>query len=177
MNDLNVLAIDPAQRSGWAWSDGIRRWSGIWLLGKTRGMSLACFIREKVEQLPTDVIAFENAGFGSRNPAVQALHNELAGVIKCVAEELGLRCWAFNPGTWKRLALGRGKLPKGEAGKKRVKELLRIHHGIEETDSDVADATGILLAAQQGPPPLPKKKAAKRLAKVLKAKQRTFFRV
>lgn len=177
MTSLNVLSIDPAQRCGWAWSDGIRRHSGTWDLGANRGMVLRQRILAAVEQWPSDVIAYENAGFGSPNPAVQAMHNELAGVIKCACDELGLKCWAFNIATWKRLALGRGKLPKGKAGKLEVIRLLKIHHGIEVSNFDEADATGLLLAAMLGPPPLTKKKERKRVAKVVEARQPTLFRV
>lgn len=177
MNSLNILALDPAAKTGFAWSDGIRRHSGVWQLGPSRGTELERRIIAACEEFPTDCIAFENAGFGSRNPAVQAMHNELAGVIKLCADRLGLKCWVFPIATWKRLALGRGKLPKGEAGKREVLRLLRLHHGIECSDFDEGDAIGILLAAMHGPPPLTKKKQVKRLKKVLKARQPTLFRV
>lgn len=176
MNSLNVLSIDPASRCGWAWSDGIRRHSGTWDLGKLRGFSLRQFILGTVDRLPTDVIAFELAGFGSHNPATQALHNELAGVIKAAADELGLKCWGFGIGTWKKIALGHGRPGKGKRGKLRVMELLKLHHQIDVAEDNEADAIGLLLAAQQGPPPLTKKKQAKRVAKVLKARQPTLFR-
>lgn len=138
MNSLNVLAIDPAQRSGWAWSDGIRRHSGFWLLGRNRESELRQAVLAKLAELPTDVLAFEAAGFGSHNPSVKALHEQLAGVLKTIAQDEGLRCWSFGIGTWKKLALG-----KGNATKPDVVRLLRIHHGIEVTDFDEADAIGM----------------------------------
>lgn len=176
-NYLNVLAIDPAQRCGFAWSDGLRRHSGIWDLGHRRGFELRRLIFAKCDELPTDVIAFESAGFGSHNPATKALHEQLAGVIIACADELGLKCWAFNPGTWKVRAVGHGRPGKGRRGKLRVMELLKLHHGIDVSDDNEADAIGLLLAAQQGPPPLSLKKERKRVAKVVKARQPTLFRV
>lgn len=177
MSGLNVLSIDPATHCGWAWSDGIRRQSGTWTLGPKRATDLADHLIAQLEELPTDVLAYELSDFGSPNRRVKAMHSENAGVIKFVAEKFGVRCWGFHPSTWKRLALGRGKLPKGKAGKLEVIRLLRLHHGIEVSDFDEADAIALLIAAQMGPPPLTKKKQARRVAKVLKAKQRTFFKV
>ena len=172
MNSLNVLAIDPAQRCGWAWSDGIRRHSGTWTLGPRRESDLRRFIYAKVDELATDVIAYELAGFGSRNPAVKASHDRLAGVIVAAAQDLGMNCWGLGISTCKSRALG-----KGNAKKPDVVRLLGLLHGIKVIDFDEADAIGILLAACQGPPPLTKKKMAKRLAKVLKSRQPTLFRV
>lgn len=173
MNSLNILALDPAAKTGWAWSDGIRRHSGTWTLEpKRREMSLRNLILGKCEELPTDVIAYELAGFGSHNPAVKAAHDRLAGVIVAAAQDLGLKCWGFGIGTWKRIALG-----KGNAKKPDVVRLLKIHHGITVSDFDEADSIGILIAALAGPPPASKKKQAKRVAKAIKARQPTLFRV
>lgn len=172
MNSLNILSLDPAARTGWAWSDGIRRHSGTFTLGPKRESDLRREVLALLAKYPTDVLAFESAGFGSHNPAVKAKHDELAGVLKTIAQDEGLKCWPFNPMTWKKLALGKGNLDK--AG---VMRALKTLHGITETDNDIADSIGILLAAQQGPPPLTKKKQAKRIQKVLKAKQPMLFRV
>lgn len=171
MNSLNILALDPAAATGWAWSDGIRRYSGTFALGPKRESDLRREVLALLAKYPTDVLAFELAGFGSHNPHVKAKHDELAGVLKAIAQDQKLKCWAYNPGTWKRLALG-----KGNAKKPDVVRLLRIHHGIEVDDFDEADATGILVAALLGPPPASKKKQAKRIAKVLKQRQPQLFR-
>lgn len=178
MTALNVLAIDPAARTGWAWSDSIRRHSGFWVLRPRHLVEdLESHIVAVLERFPTDVLAYEAATFGSHNPHTQLRHNELAGVIQLCAARADLRCWDFNPGTWKLRALGRGRLGKGARVKLEVIRLLKLHHGIEVSDTDEADAIGILLAALMGPPPLPKKKERKRIEKAARKKQRTFFKV
>jgi len=142
-----ILAIDPAARTGFAHSNGQ---CGVWLLGsgELRLQVLDEKISAAIAEWGCDVIAYESATFGSRHAHVQRLHNELAGVIQLVAIRAQVKCWAYPPPQWKALALGKGNVDK--AG---VKRLLRIVHGIELVDSDIADAVGILKAAERGPPP------------------------
>lgn len=168
---MNILAIDPAQRTGFAHSVGIH---GVWKLGATPGLrcsTLAAKIEEVVRKYRTDVIAYEAATFGSHNIHAQRRHNELAGVIEGTAAKLGLPCWNYNPGQWKAIALGKGNLDKPG-----VMRMLRLAYEIDVQDEDIADALGILKAAEKGPPPEPKKKAMRRLVKELSKRQARLFR-
>jgi Holliday junction resolvasome RuvABC endonuclease subunit len=129
---MNILAIDPAQRSGWAWSDGKQLHHGIWLLGSDPAKRLARLdgnIRAAVGRWATEVIAYESATFGSRHFHVMRRHNELAGVIQLVAAQRGIRCWAYPPTQWKAMALAHG-----HADKLAVQRLLQLLYDIDVAD-------------------------------------------
>lgn len=166
---MSILAIDPAARTGFCHSNGHR---GVWNLG-TGAIRLQCLdelLVAALAQWPTDIIAYESASFGSHNHHVKSRHNQLAAVVELVAVRERKQCWSFNPMQWKAIALGKGNLDK--AG---VMRLLRIIHGIEETDPDIADALGILKCAERGPPPEPIKKQRRAAEKRLtKAQSRLF---
>lgn len=51
---------------------------------------------------------------------------------------------------------------------------LQTYFGIVVTDDNEADAIGILLAAQMGPPPESKKQAVKRVRKAMKRERKLF---
>jgi Holliday junction resolvasome RuvABC endonuclease subunit len=171
---MRILAIDPAARTGWAFSATKVRVeaSGVWTLasdGAARAGAIAARIRQADEQFQIETIAYEAATYGSRNPHVMRRHNELAGAIQAVCAELGIDCWEFGIGTWKARAVG-----KGNAKKPAVMRGLRMFYGIDVNDEDQADACGILLAAQQGPPPESVKKVRKRERKAMAKLPRLF---
>lgn len=168
MTHARILAIDPANRTGFAHSSGK---CGVWILGsgELRLQILDEHITRAIADWGCDVIAYESATFGSRHAHVQRLHNELAGVIQLVALREHVQCWAYPPPQWKAMALGSGRADK--AG---VKRLLRIVHGIELVDSDIADAVGILKAAARGPPPPTKRQQRSAERKRIKKLPRLF---
>lgn len=165
---MRILAIDPAARTGFAHSDGH---CGVWLLGRgeLRLQVLDERISKAIEAWGCDVIAYESATFGSRHAHVMRVHNELAGVIQLVAVRERVLCWSFPPSQWKAMALGSGR-----ADKQGVMRLLRIVYGIEVTDADIADAIGILKAAERGPPPESRKKQRRAAEKRLRKMPRLF---
>jgi Holliday junction resolvasome RuvABC endonuclease subunit len=167
---MKILALDPAKRTGWAWSDGSRIESGVWPLGNNPLATLADHIRAAAKRWGCEVIAYESATFGSRHLHVMRKHNELAGVIQLVASELAVPTWCYPPSQWKARGLG-----EGGADKRGVMRLLRIVHGIGCTDEDQADALGILMCARRGPPPEPVKKARRRAEKALKRRANWLF--
>lgn len=166
---MNILAIDPAKRCGFAHSNGR---FGAWLLGSNpaaRLQRLDVYIHAAIRRWPTDVIAYESATFGSRHVHAMRRHNELAGVIELCAAKLGVKCWSFPPTQWKALALA-----CGNADKLRVMRLLELIYGLRVADPDVADALGILKAAERGPPPESRKQAARRVRRAAKKLPRLF---
>lgn len=145
----NILALDPAAATGFAHSSGR---SGTWSLmaapgehGGNRLMRLRMAIRDVHGQLGVDLIAFEDAGFGSHNPHVKALHDELRGTIKLCAAELAIPFVAFNPMTIKRFATG-----SGGAMKQQMMAACERMLGIRPADDNEADALWILCMAAQG---------------------------
>jgi Holliday junction resolvasome RuvABC endonuclease subunit len=60
-----------------------------------------------------DLIAYEDAAFGSPNPSTQAMHNELRGIIKLVAAEAGGKATVgYTPTAIKKFATGDGRAKK-----------------------------------------------------------------
>lgn len=176
MEALNILAIDPAAKTGFAFSSTKDRVeaSGVWNLGpiaEARPAGLADQLRIAHRKWKPDVIAYEVATFGGKNLHAMRRLNELAGVIQAVAKELGCEAWAFGISTWK------ARLGNGGMDKPAVVRVLKTCFGISVACGDEGDAVGILFSAMQGPPPITKKKQAKRTAKILKAKQPMLFKV
>ena len=160
---MNILAIDPAARCGFAHSNGQH---GVWELGTGERQleTLDWKISQAIADWGCDVIAYEAATFGSRHAHVMRRHNEKAGVIQLVALRENVPCWCYPPTQWKAMALGKGNLDK-----QGVIRMVKLIYGIKVNDPDVADSIGILMAAQRGPPPESKRKqqraAEKRLVK------------
>lgn len=165
---MNVLAIDPSNRTGFAHSDGYR---GVELLTRAAdthpGQRLIRFeewLHEMLTNHPADLVAAEDASFGSHNPSIQAQHNELRGIIHLVAAEFGVKVKLFNPMTIKVHATG-----NGHAKKPAMVKACQFHIDPSVVDEDVADALWILdLANRPDCWPQPKeKKRARRGVKVL----------
>lgn len=175
---VKILGLDPAASTGFAFSsvkDRVEA-SGAWLITAARdnhpGQRLHRLEGElirAVREWEPEVIAYELATFGSHNPAVKELHGELAGVIRLVAARFRIPVWGFPIGTWKMLAIG-----NGGADKPQVVKALKTLYGITARYEDEADAIGILLAAQQGPPPEPKRKVERRIRKARKREAKLF---
>jgi Holliday junction resolvasome RuvABC endonuclease subunit len=163
-----VLALDPAATTGFAHSNGQY---GTWKLAAEdtstgeRLKDLRQRITRYVEAYGCDLLAFEDAGFGSHNPAVQALHNELRGIIKLVAAELQLKTVGYKPSSIKSFATGNGR-----ADKRQMVQAARTMLGVTTEDDNIADALFILEMAQQGVK-YETKKTKKRKAKRRDAQQ------
>jgi Holliday junction resolvasome RuvABC endonuclease subunit len=155
---MNILALDPANKTGFAHSNGKH---GVWQLGKgdlgAQHDELAQQIIRAVDQWGVHLIATENAGFGSRNPSVQASHNERLGVIRYVASCLGCDIVTFQPTTIKLFATGSGNADK----KQMIKACSRLL-GVTAISDDDCDALWILeLAKRPDCWPVAKPKAKK----------------
>jgi len=150
-----ILALDPANQTGWAYltADG-RRLFGTWGIAKPgddhpgeRLRRLRDGLVEFLEVYPADVIACEDAHFGSRNHETAAMHSELRGIIKLLAAEHGAIYVAYKPATIKKFATGHG-----HARKPQVMRACKTVLGIEPEDDNVADALFILELARQDRP-------------------------
>lgn len=165
---MNILAIDPAAKTGYASSTGPH---GVWLLvnqgepQERRLLRLYAKLLEAARLWGTpDVIASEAASFGSINPNTAAMHNELRGIIKLVAAELRAEYREYHPTTIKAFATGSGRADKTQM----MRACERIL-GIVPQDDNEADALWVLELAKQGPPKPPAKKVKR--AKVIAARR------
>jgi len=141
---MKILALDPAQKCGWAHSDG--SFSTIVLPGELGTQHACLFLRleELITQHGCDMIASENAGFGSHNPATQAMHNERLGVIRLVAARRHIKLQTFQPTTIKSFATGNGAADKQQMIAAAVRLL-----GVRNATDDEADALWILELAKR----------------------------
>lgn len=149
---MNILGLDPATLCGFAVvADGAILTSGTWSLPARPddhcGKRL-CRLEEAILAMHAahriDKIAYELASFGSHNPAVQAFHNEIAGIIKRVAFQLGeLPCVGFSIGTVKKFATGSGR-----AEKHQMITACKLQFGIVVRDDNEADAIMVAKLAE-----------------------------
>lgn len=119
---MKILALDPAQLCGFAWHDATAAQfaphSGTWDLARGKAslaeqhVRLASYVRAMHQSHGIEIIASENAGFGSHNPAVQASHNERLGCLRMIAQELGVELVTFQPTSIKAYATGSGRADK-----------------------------------------------------------------
>ncbi len=156
-----ILAIDPANRTGWAYlgADG-RRLFGGWLIARNSdrhpGDRLRRFrdgLRELAAGFPVDLVACEDSclGVGERSRHTLRMHAELLAVVKLLAADLGVPVVFYAPITIKSFAGCAGKSTKGDksAMVRACKRLLDV----ETDDDDAADALFILEMARQGKTP------------------------
>lgn len=142
-----ILALDPATSTGVAHSDGLRT---VWHLGKSGGHPGSRLVRlrelllETAMEHPFDLLASEDASFGSHNPAVQAFHNQLRGIILGVACELNVPVRLFKPNTIKKFATGSGRAKKADV----IRAAEKFFGVVTESD-DLADALFVLELARQ----------------------------
>lgn len=139
-----ILALDPAQRTGFAHSCGQR---GVWLIGSgnERLSKLRAFILDAAKAWGCQTIAAEYASFGSSHVRGQALANELLGVIKQCAAELGVPVVTYGPSSIKKFICQNGRAPKSQ-----IIGACETWLGFRPENDDVADALAVLLMQQCG---------------------------
>src|SRR5262249_41386693 len=96
-----------------------------------------------------DLIAFEDASYGSHNRSTQAFHNALRGGIVAVAAEFGLEHWAYNPSSIKAQTCSNGRATKDQM----IRAVERLYR-VKCSNSDEADAVAIAMLAVKGIKPV-----------------------
>lgn len=147
---MNILAIDPATKCGWAHSFGI---SGTWDLSVRRdesaGMRLIR-LRGKLKEVAScagvEMLVFEAARHASPKMAgALVVQSELQSVIKVWCEDNVIEYRGYSPSEIKKYATGKGNANKAmmvEAAREKWPELI-----IE--DDNQADALWLLDLARQ----------------------------
>lgn len=149
-----ILGLDlaPVNRTGWAFLDRFgQRTYGVFALGCAydefpgeRMVRLRDWLVSFLRDNPVCYIAYEDATFGSHNSSVQAMHNEVRGIVKMVAAEWKIPTLGINPMTLKKFATGNGRAPKVQMIRA-AKTML----GVATNDDNVADALFIVEFARQ----------------------------
>ena len=172
-----ILALDPAATTGWATWDGKKTRYGVWHLTlpseptERRLTALRKHILDEASFIKIGLVAFEGASFGSKNRNTRAMHNELRGIIKLTAQEIGAEAAEFNPRSLKKFATGSGK-----ASKAQMVRAARLLLSVDITDDNIADALFILkMAKQYGTSPLETSKLARRTIKRKRKKEPRLF--
>lgn len=168
---MKILALDPAKNCGVAWQDTERPESFItatWHLGQAGDLgaqhnALEARLEGQITTLGVNLIAAENAGFGSINRATQAMHDERLGIIRKVAARHGIRLVLFHPTSIKSYATGTGKAKKPQM----IAAAARLL-GLRGLTDDEADAAWICHMAAN-PKHWPKPAAKKPRAKVFRS--------
>lgn len=145
---MNILGLDPANRTGYAHSGGHR---GVWEITNKRdkhpGRRLER-LRSLLFQIKRthgiDLIACEDASFGSLNQNTAAMHNELRGVIKLFAAEIEVPVTLYKPTQVKKWLTG-----KGNAKKPEMIRWVAERFNITTDDDNLADAVAILEMARE----------------------------
>lgn len=140
---MHILGLDPAAKCGWAHSSGNR---GVWEI-VARGDKHPGRRLERLRRLlfgvkrseGIELIASEDAAFGSNNLSVAALHNELRGVIKLCAAEWEIPVVMYKPNQIKKWLTGRGNAKKPD-----MIYFVGTMFGVHTNDDNIADAVAVM---------------------------------
>ena len=116
---MNILALDPANKCGYATSFGL---SGVWDFTPKRDESKGyrlLLLRSKLTYIqenfdhPLDLVVFEAArNAGPKRQGALVVQSELQGVIKLWCEEREIEYRGYSPKTIKKHATGNGNANK-----------------------------------------------------------------
>lgn len=148
---MNILALDPATRCGFAVNTGI---SGEWDLSirkdESAGMRLIR-LRAKLQEVlnahdgSLELVVFEYARWARGNRAgALAVQGEIMGVIRLWCEDNDLAYRAYSPSEIKKHATG-----KGNANKEEVMAAARERFKIKDITDNQADALWLLELAKR----------------------------
>lgn len=147
---MNILALDPATRCGWATRDASGTWDLSVRKDESGGMKLIR-LHAKLNDLlaamaKIDLVAFEAQRGG--NPALMGalvVQAEIQGAMKLWCEQKGIQYRGWSPSEIKKHATG-----KGNSNKEAMKAAAAARWpGIKLQDDNHADALWILDLAQQ----------------------------
>ncbi len=167
----NILALDPARRTGFCHSNGV---SGFWFLGEGPALFVNLYRRLHAAQIDwgVDEIAAEEAAYGSHNQQTKSWHSELLGVVKLVAAQLDVPVRIYNPGEIKMFAVG-----KWMASKWWLMWEWHQRFGVWPRSFDECDAMWCHEAAKCGfvHTPQPKRKKKRKAKKTVLVKAKRLF--
>lgn len=168
-----ILALDPATKTGYATSNGEVGTLDL-TNAKCKLTALEGFVLKVHSNTPIHLLAYEVASFGAgyrKGKGMQmrtmAFHNELRGVLKKVAHQIGARTLEVHPSSVKKFATGNGKATKEDMIRRAEAEFR-----VRNITGDEADAIWIREFAKQAEKrpaefrtPKDRKKFARKIAK------------
>ena len=132
---MNILALDPATKCGFAYGEIETLQTGTWNLtprrDESKGMRLIR-LRAKLNELReygVGLLVFEAARAAGGHMNAVIVQAEIQGVIKAWAEDAGIEYRGYSSSEIKKFATGRGNAKKGDM----------IHAAIHKFGRDVAD--------------------------------------
>lgn len=174
---MKVISIDPATKTGAAWTDGREVVYHTWQLpGGVQNHGAAILelqrrLRTFITEHGCDLLVFEDASFGSNNRATAAYHNALRGGIETIIELYALpKPWKYNPSSLKKATTGSGKATKDQM----IATVNRLY-GLHVVDDNAADAVAMAMLAVRGIKPVSMVK--KDIKQAVKRQERKLFDV
>ena len=170
----NILALDVATKTGFAWSDGERIEHGLWDLSASgsehdgrRLMRFEDRLYEAIERWPIELIAFEELMMGSKGMIAAMQRSQLRGVLMLVAAKNEIAVRPCHISSVKVFATD-----KGNASKPEMIHAARVKLGVDVTNDNIADALWVLKYAQADVAEAEKRVKSRR---AVKEKQDTLF--
>lgn len=139
---MNILALDPATKCGWAHSSGA---SGTWDLSVRRdesgGMRLLRLRSKLINTVPLDLVVFEAArNAGPKMQGALVVQASLQAIITLWCEDNRIQYRGYSPTEIKKHATG-----KGNAGKEQMIAAAKAKWaGREFVDDNEVDALWLL---------------------------------
>lgn len=153
---MRVLGIDPSLTgTGISFRNGATAYTETIKTGELRGVARLHMIRERVrgylEHVKPDLVAYEGyaMGFGGKfGPGRVFDLGELGGVLKLEIASQGFPLLLVPPSNLKMFMTGKGRLSKGDKGKKEFSEYASKHRGRGFMTFDEADAYGLMVMGE-----------------------------
>lgn len=143
---MKILAIDPAERTGWATSSGLFGMEHFKVKsGESVGFKLIrfkAFIDKIIKTEKIDIVVYERAG--GRFPAANISHGKFVAMIEIVCIENKVEFRAYSSGEIKKHATGSGSAKKPDMIKAAIRKFKK-----PIKDDNIADAMWLLDLAQK----------------------------
>lgn len=140
---MNILALDPARRTGYAHTSGDR---GVIDIGTTNAVAhLFNFVMKFHALHPFTILAVEHAMRSANNFNTAEVHAEYSGVLKLAASQLDCQFVQVHAMSLKAWAAHSGRAKKGD-----MRKWCRVHYSLDIADDNECDAFLLLKYVEAG---------------------------
>lgn len=135
---MNILAFDPAKRTGWAYKTMEDKWD-CGVVNPDDTLTVKDVIMLAISQ-GVDKAVLEST-YLAVNPATRSRLDEIRGQLRGMCMQYGMEVQNVAPNTWKAAMLRtNGRMPKGRKAQKEQAMLVARALGAEPRNADEADA-------------------------------------